>query len=216
MSGFHTVQQGEYLSKIAADYGFRDYQAIWNHAENAELKSQRQTPNVLFPGDRIFIPDRESKTEDRPTDKLHQFRALGEKLQLKIKIKDLNGLPVKDTPCGLAVENLTYSLTTDGDGIIQQEIPRTAQTGRLTVKAPDVPIDTVLTLSIGGLDPLEEESGQRQRLNNLGYNAGESDSQDPQQFRSAVEEFQCDFKVTPITGICDATTQAKLKEAHGC
>ena len=73
-----------------------------------------------------------------------------------------------------------------------------------------------LQLSIGGLDPLDEESGQRQRLNNLGYNAGEVDSQDPQQFKSAIEEFQCDFKVKPLDGICGPVTQAKLKEVYGC
>jgi len=214
--GYHIVQEGEHLSGIAASYGFRDYQTIWNHPENAELKGKRKTPNILFPGDRLYIPDLQGKTVDRPTDKLHTFRLLGGKLFLKIKVQDLNALPVANTPCTLEVDGATFSLATDGDGMIQQEISKTAQNGRLIVRAPNVPINMIRTLSIGGLDPLDKESGQRQRLNNLGYNAGESDSQDPQQFRSAVEEFQCDFKLKPVNGICGAATQAKLKAIYGC
>jgi hypothetical protein len=53
----HTVVQGEYLSKIARNYGFSDYRTIWEHPKNAALKQARQNPNVLFPGDRLFIPD---------------------------------------------------------------------------------------------------------------------------------------------------------------
>jgi nucleoid-associated protein YgaU len=53
----HTVVQGEYLSKIARSYGFSDYRTIWEHPKNAALKQARQNPNVLFPGDRLFIPD---------------------------------------------------------------------------------------------------------------------------------------------------------------
>jgi len=36
-----------------------------------------------------------------------------------------------------------------------------------------------------------------------------------QQFRSAVEEFQCDQGLT-VDGICGPLTQAKLKQVHGC
>lgn len=216
MPSYHTVKQAEHLSKIAASYGIRDPLTIWDHPENAELKALRKTPNILFPGDRLYIPDRDFKSVNKPTDKRHLFTLLGKKLQLKIRVQDVNRLPVTSTPCMLEVDGATFSLTTDDDGMIQHEIPRTAQNGRLIVRAPDVPIDMVLPLSIGGLDPLDEESGQRQRLNNLGYNAGEVNGPDPQQFRSAVEEFQCDFKVKPINGVCDAATQAKLKEVYGC
>jgi hypothetical protein len=214
MPTYHIVKQGEYLSKIVNDYGFHDSRPIWDHPENAELKSKRKTPNILFPGDRLYIPDQDPNFELRPTDQRHQFVLLSEKLQLKMKVKDLNDKPIANTPCDLEVESATYSLVTDSQGIIHQEIPSTAQTGRLLVHRAEG--EMRIEIQIGSLDPLEEESGQRARLNNLGYNPGEPDSQDPQQFRCAVEEFQCDHEVRPITGVCDAKTQAKLKEVYGC
>jgi hypothetical protein len=210
----HIVKQGEHLSKIAHDYGFRDSNTIWNYPDNAGLKSKRKTPHILLPGDRLYIPDRNEKTETRPTDQLHHFIALGEKLQLNVKVKDVSDKPIANTPCDLQIGFTSYSLVTDSSGIIRHEIPRTTQTGRLVVHAADGEIQ--IEIRIGSLDPLEEESGQRARLNNLGYNAGEPYSQDSQQFRSAVEEFQCDHQVRPITGVCDARTQARLKEVYGC
>ena|ERR1019366_3277207 len=214
MPACHIVKQGEHLSKIAADYGFRESNTIWNYPDNAELKSKRKTPHILFPGDRLYIPDRSEKTEARPTDQRHVFLRLGEKLQLKIKVKDLNDEPIANTPCDLEIGFTSYSVVTDSAGIICHEIPRSAQKGRLLVHGADG--EMRIEIRIGSLDPIEEESGQRARLDNLGYNAGEPDSQDPQQFRCAVEEFQCDHQVRPITGTCDARTQAKLKEVHGC
>src|SRR5450432_2358900 len=44
----HIVEQGEHLSKIAADYGFRDSDTIWHYPDNAELKAKRKTPHILF------------------------------------------------------------------------------------------------------------------------------------------------------------------------
>jgi LysM repeat protein len=47
MTTRYTVKQGDHLSSIAHEYGFPDYQTIWNHADNAQLKQKRKNPNVL-------------------------------------------------------------------------------------------------------------------------------------------------------------------------
>jgi len=52
-------------------------------------------------------------------------------------------------------------------------------------------------------------------LNNLGYEAGDVGAPDPERFRSAVEEFQCDQDMD-VTGDCDDATQSQLRSAHGC
>jgi hypothetical protein len=49
-------------------------------------------------------------------------------------------------------------------------------------------------LLIGNLDPVDEASGQRARLDNLGYFAGYTDD-DRDQLEWATEEFQCDEKL---------------------
>ena len=60
MAVTHVVAQGEYLSLIAARFGFRDPRVIWNHPDNAALRERRKNPNVLFPGDVLTIPERKA------------------------------------------------------------------------------------------------------------------------------------------------------------
>lgn len=209
MSSYHTVAQGEHLSRIAKKYGFRNYQTIWDRPENKDLKDKRKNPNVLFPGDRLFIPDKQVKKEARSTNQVHRFKVSEAKIMLRLVVRDLDSQPVANTPCELHVEDKKYQLTTDGNGKIEQLIPATAESGKLLFKQIEVP------LKIGHLDPVDEITGQEARLNNLGYNAGSSNDPKDAQLRSAIEEFQCDYNLT-VDGVCGPTTQAKLKEIHGC
>ena len=87
----HTVEQGECLSRIAAQYGFRDYQTIYNDPGNAELRQKRPDPNMLFPGDIIFIPDKARKDVAAETTKVHHFRVPGSQRFLRIRVEDLVG-----------------------------------------------------------------------------------------------------------------------------
>lgn len=215
MAKYHTVKQGDHLSKVVLQYGFSDYRVIWDHSENATLKQQRQNPNVLFPGDRLYIPDKQEKTESGATEQRHRFRLTLQPLKLRIVIKDLNDQPMANTRCQLHIEGEIYKLTTDSQGLIEQEIPRLAERGKLTIQDPENAMDMEVSIQIGHLDPVEEISGQIARLNNLGYKAGKLESSDPEQLRSAIEEFQCDHGLA-VNGICGPQTQAKLKEIHGC
>lgn len=209
MATYHTVEQGEHLSRIAAKYGFANYRTIWDHPQNAELKQKRQNPNVLFPGDRLYIPDKQQKTESRPTEQRHRFQVSVRPVVLRIVVKNVDDQPIANTDCQLQVDGNVYQLTTNGNGQIEQKIPKTAESGKLTILDMEVPVQ------IGHLDPVEEVSGQQVRLNNLGYNAGEVSGTNEEQLRSAIEEFQCDYGLT-VDGICGPQTQAKLKEVHGC
>src|SRR5690349_22189598 len=93
-SNDYVIQQGDYVPKIAADRGFSDFKTIWDHPRNAELKSLRTTPNVLLPGDKLFIPEREVRTEARPTDAKHEFVLSGKPLKLRVVIHDMEDKPV--------------------------------------------------------------------------------------------------------------------------
>src|SRR4249920_494288 len=57
MSTTHTVLQGECLSSIAHDFGFGDWHVIYDHPQNASFKTKRPNPNLIYPGDELFIPD---------------------------------------------------------------------------------------------------------------------------------------------------------------
>ena len=52
----YPVKQGDSLASIAFDHGLF-WQSVWNHPNNARLKQQRGSPNILKPGDVVFVPD---------------------------------------------------------------------------------------------------------------------------------------------------------------
>lgn len=221
MADYYTVEQGDHLSKIAKDNGFTDYTIIWDHANNADLKNQRKNPNILLPGDQVFIPDMEEKHESGATDKRHTFTVDKKPLKLRLVLEDIYEKPIAGAACALLVGDQTFQLTTDGKGKLEQEIPLDATEAFLVIRADQTPFkDETFPVKIGHLDPVDEISGQVARLNNLGYFAGRLDDppaapQSDAAFLSAVEEFQCDHGLT-VDGDCGPKTQAKLKQVHGC
>jgi hypothetical protein len=214
MPSSHIVKQGDHLSGLAQQYGFRDYRTIWNHALNADLKKLRQNPNVLLPGDTVQIPDKTPKQESCPTSQINYFQIAGQRLYLHLALKDFDNQPLANTKCELQIEGKSTPLTTDGDGRIKVPISPTATEATLFFKDPLVPFDLLVPIKIGHLDPVDEVSGQKARLSNLGYITRPLDEVDDTVFARSVQEFQCDGGL-PVTGVCNAATQGKLKELHG-
>lgn len=209
----HTVKQGEHATSIARQHGFFSFRTIWDNPSNAALRQKRKNPNVLLPGDVIVIPDRKDKTATVSTAKHHLFRLKVLKLNLRIAVKDGMDQPVGNADYTLELAGRTEKKKTNATGLIDTDITDRveAQSGKLSVAGLTV------ELKVGHLDPAEERTGQIARLNNLGYDAGPLERPAEERFRSAVEEFQCDQKIMkPVTGVCDAKTQAKLVEVHGC
>jgi N-acetylmuramoyl-L-alanine amidase len=215
MGGYYTVVQGDHISKIAKENGFLDYHIIWDHPNNSELKEKRKNPNVLFPGDQVFVPDMEQKEESGATEKRHTFVVKKEPLKLRLVLEDSNKKPIANAQYALLVEGNVTQDVTDSRGHIEQEIPLDAQEATLVLRGEGIPFrDVPIWIKIGHLDPVEEVSGQVARLNNLGYLTGDGD-EDDEAFKSAVEEFQRDHGLT-MDGSCGPITQAKLKKVHGC
>src|ERR1051325_10061076 len=210
MSRFCTVKQGDHVARIAAQFGFSSPHTIWEDPQNAELKEKRKTPNILLPGDKLFLPDREQRIESKSTDQRHRFVARKSPLLLLVLLKDNEFQPLAGRKCKVEADGSSEELTTDGSGLLTKKIQATAEDGRLTVDNIEVPF------KIGHLDPVDEVSGQQARLNNLGYRAGTvGEGGAPEILRSAVEEFQCDQHLT-VDGVCGPATQAKLKTVYGC
>src|SRR5262250_3139096 len=120
MATDYIVQQGDYLSKIAKEHGFSDYRTIWNHPNNAGIKSKRKNPNVLFPGDHLFIPDRELGEESRSTDQRHRFKKRGPTLKLRLVLEDIYEKPIANAQCLIILEDQFLHVTTDKTGRIEQ------------------------------------------------------------------------------------------------
>jgi N-acetylmuramoyl-L-alanine amidase len=212
----HTVKQGEHIGRIADQYGFHTYQVIWDHPANAELKTKRRNPNVLFPGDQVQIPDKEAKRETRPTSQRHRFQIRETELVLRLVAEDVWGKAVADADCELRIEGEVYRLTSDAEGLIQHPVLPSSENGELIINDSKTPWkDQTVKLRIGHLHPVEEVTGQVGRLNNLGYYAGGVNTTDERLLQSAIEEFQCDHGLA-VDGKCGPDTQKKLLEVHGC
>lgn len=217
MAGYYTVKQGDHVPGIAWRSGFSDYLLLWNHPNNAELKKKRQNPNVLFPGDSLYIPDRVEGESSCPTDKKHPFVLKRKPLKLHLTLRDQYEMPIANAPCVLIVDSDSRQLTSDGDGKLELEIPPSAGESRLVIQDTEqTPYGGIsIPIKIGHLDPVDEISGQQARLSSLGYFMGDVDGNDGPDFQAAVEEFQCEHSLT-VDGICGPNTKAKLKEVYGC
>lgn len=217
MNTDYTVQQGDYLSKIANDFGFSDYRTIWNYPGNSELKSKRKNPNVLYPGDKLVIPDRKLREESCAVDKRHSFKMERPGLRLRLVLEDMYEKPIANAQCLLTIEGDLRTITTDGQGKIDEPLPPGTTSAFLMIQdARQTHLNSVrIPIKIGHLDPLEELSGHRARLNNLGYFPGKGDDQNDPAFVTAVERFQAEHGLT-VDGICGPKTQGKLKDVHGC
>ncbi len=165
----------------------------------------------------VMIPEqKETKNVQGNTEKRHSFEKKGKALMLRLELRQWNHKPMTDADCELEVEGGgTFRGKTDAKGRVEIEIPADAENGKLRVKNtayPEIPF------KIGHLDPADAITGQKGRLNNLGYNAGTINEEETEQFRSAVEEFQIDaFKtITQVDGKCGPNTQKKLQQTYGC
>jgi N-acetylmuramoyl-L-alanine amidase len=220
MAGYYTVKQGDHMSGIAQAFGFL-WQTIWNDPSNADLKRQRPNPHILFPGDQVFIPDKETEAFDRPTDNRHTFILKLPSLNLCIRLDRAYYKPIAGASCNLHVQLDSTDQQSDDSGSLERKILADEQQATLIVnETADVQgserkIVTTIPVNIGYLDPIDTLPGQVKRLSNLGYYRGPLESPDPNAFQSALEEFQCDNHLT-VDGIFGPKTRSMLEQVHGC
>jgi hypothetical protein len=225
MSGYYTVRQGDHLTRIAISCGFADWSPVWNAPENADLRSKRTSPDVLMPGDSLYVPDLQTKELSAATDQGHKYILAQKPLNLHIKILDRFNDCLSNTDCDVRIGGDSEKTSTDSGGGLKHPLTlqqRLAGDGSLQFQEPLVVsqqnlVRTVqVPLQLGQIDPVVEVSGQLKRLKNLGYYpSGNGDDPDAKLFRAAVEEFQCENHLT-VDGICGPQTQAKLKAVYGC
>ena len=204
----HETLAGEHLARIAATHGYRSFAPIWNHSENAALRASRHSPHVLAPGDRVYVPAVTARDVDRPTEQRHRFRATLPLLTLRLARLHYDGSAINEAPERVARDGKVAEFTTSAGTV---EVPIDA----LSRKCVLTQGKSELVAMIGFLQPVSTVPGFRERLNNLGYRAGESENARTLDIRSAVEEFQCDQRLT-VDGTCGDATQRRLLKVHGC
>ena len=217
MSSYYTVEQGDCLSSIAESFDFADWQTIYNDPNNAELRNLRPNPNVLYPGDTVYIPDKRLKQVDCSVDRKHQFVIKRAKTWLRVLIRDGQQVPAAGCKYHLDIDGISHSNGKLGtNGMLAVKIPAKSKSGVLTVWFDDeAPVGNSWKLRLGHLDPVQEMTGIQARLNNLGYPCGAVDGIIGPLTRAAICSFQTDNSLK-VDGIPGSITQAKLKELHGC
>lgn len=205
----YTVKQGDSLTSIAFELGL-NWETIWNHSQNGQLKNDRQDPHVIYPGDVLYIPDKTPRIEPRATDAKHSFTRVGvpDKLQIRL-LKDFE--PRANVPYTLTIDGKSINGTTDGDGWVREFISPGAKQGKLTLEGGQ----DEYALALGNIDPLDTVSGMQGRLFNLGFLAEQVTGEMDDATRSALQAFQA-AKGLPQTGEADDATREKLKSEYGC
>jgi len=207
----YVVKQGDTLSLIAKQFKLASWESIYNHPNNAEFKKNRPNPNLIYPGDKLFVPQREIRTEDSATEQKHRFKVKKQKQTLAIAVEDIMGERIANEDYELKVADKTYKGKTDGEGLLQEEIPIDAVKGSLTVGPYQ------WDLLIGHLNPIETNtkdrgvSGAQGRLKNLGYMVGAVDGVMGPKTEAAIEAFQADENLKVTSKLDDETRKALVK-----
>lgn len=217
MGKIHIVRKGEYLSLIARNHGFADWRKIYNHADNAEFRMKRPNPDILFAGDTLIIPDCRPRSVDLQTGKRHRFRLKRPSPALHLTLKDSEGEPLGPQPYRMEVAGRLLEGNLTDAGKLEVALPGGAREAKLTVflDAQRRQVMSRMALKIGELDPIDEVTGMQERLNNLGFECGQSDGRFGSKTRSAVKAFQQKQGLEP-NGEADQATLDRLQEVYGC
>jgi hypothetical protein len=123
--------------------------------------------------------------------------------------------PISNAPYIFEVDgSLVDEGKTDGDGGVEIPLPPNAKEGRITVH-PGKPEEKTFALQLGGVDPVDEVSGVRQRLANLGFFCAPEGPADAEDLQTSLRKFQ-EKNSLDVTGKIDDATKSKLKDLHGC
>jgi N-acetylmuramoyl-L-alanine amidase len=218
MPGVYTVKQGDCLASIAAQFGFKSYHSIYDHPQNADFQKKRRNPNLICPGDILYIPELELKQHSCPTDALHSFRLSRPLVKLRIRLLDRERQPYKYKKYKIELESSskTWSGQTTSKGLVEALIPADATAGKLQLwltDEPDGQASMEMPMKIGHLDPADEITGVQARLNHLGFHCGAADGILGPKTSAALTRFQKRYKLNE-TGEMDGPTCDKLSELH--
>jgi N-acetylmuramoyl-L-alanine amidase len=197
------------METIAEHFGFHDYHTIYDDPLNSTLKVVRPNPHILYPGDKVVIPDKDPGNEPADTDKKHKFVVKSPKVTLILYLRR-NDKPLAKQKYTLKVGKMSITDQTDDKGLIRQQVPLGEPLGLLTLPGPP---SYTRKLNLGFLHPITKPSGIQMRLNNLGYGCGAPSGADSYSYTSALQAFQRQH-VPNVTGKPDPDTINALRSEY--
>ncbi|KIG14834.1 hypothetical protein DB30_06287 [Enhygromyxa salina] len=135
----HTAKQGDSIESIAYAAG-HIWETVWDAPENAALRELRKTPHVLLPGDVVFVPPIEVRTESIATGQRHKLRRNSVPSKLTVRFL-VDGEPRADAAYTFVCGGVERHGTTDGDGWLDESTHPLAAWAevRFSIEAPDNP-----------------------------------------------------------------------------
>lgn len=179
----YQVKQGDCIFSIAVEHGFFA-DTIWNDPNNAELKKKREDPNVLLPGDKVYIRDKQLKEVSKPTNDVHKFRCKNTPKTLRIQLMNFD-TPISNAEYTIDIDGKESKGKTDNEGWIKQTILPNAKLAKLVLAD-----GSKYELKLGNLDPVNEITGIQGRLRNLGFYEGSVNGQMTDETKNALRDFQ--------------------------
>ena len=210
----YIVKEGDWLSSIAKKFGIGNWNKIYDHPKNKEFKKKYPDPNILNPGEELWIPEPESieiepKRVDSSVKKIEVSG--GKKETIEIKFKDEDGKPLANEPYRFKIGGYEKEGKTDSEGKMKEEIdPKYFEFDTYSIKMGRREV----MLKAGHLDPVDGAKGIQARLKNLGYYTGKIDGIKGQKTLKAIKAFQKDHELKE-DGIAGPKTQDKIKEVYG-
>jgi peptidoglycan hydrolase-like protein with peptidoglycan-binding domain len=206
----YIVKQGDHLDKLAFMNGF-DADTVWNDPKNADLKQQRPNPNMLAPGDVLYIPKKTDDPQSINQGTSNAYTATVPAAAVSLTFKTQDG-PLANEPYVIDGLGDQQQGTTDGSGTINLSVPAHLREIQLTFPNRNI----TYPIGVGDLDPIEEPSGVRQRLRHLAFAVLPDPADDESSLdEAAISAFQ-EAQGLPVTGTVDDATRAALLAAHGC
>lgn len=214
MAESRKVKIGECLSSLAQQAGLGSWKDIYDRPENETLRRRARNPNILPPGDEVYIPDIAQRFEKRPTEQRHRFRARREKLRLRIRILDEHWAPLSNCSytLRLGLDERTGSL--DRDGFLDEPVPADARAATLEIDLGNGTDTSVWTLELRALAPPDTRKGVTQRLSNLGFAVADGDAADDARQQAELRRFQKMHELAE-TGRLDAHLMNRVREEYG-
>jgi len=115
------VQQGQTLLNLAFENRIYRWETIWEHGENASLRAARANPQVLAPGDRIYIPSLAElqKQEVVATGAAHVFKLQVVPSFLTLYVLDEQGQPHAGRRYKMTAGGRTFEGSIPADGCVR-------------------------------------------------------------------------------------------------
>ena len=217
MSRMHTVKQGDTMILIAHQNGFASWETIWNHDRNSALREKRPNPQTLYPGDLIFIPEKETKQIAAAVNQKHTFKLKAPHNPVfKVWLRDETAEPYANCRYALKIDGEIVQGRTTADGLVSKEVRPTAKHASLKLWLNDADPENVAEweMDIGHLDPADTISGVQGRLQNLGYQPGQITGSMNEETVQAIKTFQQHVGYDIATGELDENTTQALADIH--